>query len=95
MTNEQSTELLALMADQIRATDRLTDLIDKQFTQLIETLDNGCGRRAAKFDQSAGHLTEVATDKEPRLVKLENETPSNAELHRRVLALEEQSRRAS
>ncbi len=140
MTNEQATELLALMADQIKATDRLSETFEKQFTQLNETMLSGFVRMEDKFDvltgrvdhlagrvdhltgevqelktdvrdikveaqvtnrrlqttfEQAGHLTEVATDKETRLVKLENEAPSNAELHRRVLALEEQFRRAS
>ena len=40
-------------------------------------------------------LTEADTAQETRIVKLEAETPSNAELHQRLLAVEEQLRRAS
>ncbi|RZK30353.1 MAG: hypothetical protein EOO57_17920 [Hymenobacter sp.] len=51
-------------------------------------------RLDATFDQ-AGRLTEETAGQQTRLRQLEVEEPSNAELHRRVLALEEQMRRAS
>ncbi|RZK10003.1 MAG: hypothetical protein EOO56_29710, partial [Hymenobacter sp.] len=145
MTNEQAAELLALMADQLKATDRMSETFEKRFTQLNETMLNGFVRMEDKFDaltgrvdhltgrvdhltvemrevktdirdmkgdireikteaqitnrrlqatfEQAGHLTEVATGQQGRLRQLETEEPSNAELHRRVLALEEQFRR--
>jgi len=165
MTNEQASELLALMADQLKATDRQTELVDKRFTQLTETMLNGFVRLEDKFDKKtdiladeirgtnqridkltdrvdnltdrvdnltdrvdslteevrevksdvrdikeearvtnrrlsatfaqAGRLTEENTDKDQRLHQLETEEPTNAELNRRVLALEEFMRRAS
>ena len=51
-------------------------------------------RLDATFDQ-AGRLTEETTGQQTRLRQLETEEPTNAELHRRVLALEEQMRCAS
>ncbi|HET9503824.1 MAG TPA: hypothetical protein VFO93_09795 [Hymenobacter sp.] len=133
MTNEQATELLALMADQIKATDRLSETFEKRFTQLNETMLNGFVRMEDKFDaltgrvdhlteevrevkedirdikaeaqvtnrrlsatfDQTGRLTEENTSQQTRLRQLEAEEPTNAELHRRVLALEEQMRRAS
>ncbi|NML64891.1 hypothetical protein HHL22_06695 [Hymenobacter sp. RP-2-7] len=144
MTNEQATELLALVADQLKATDRLNETFNRRFEQLTEVVLNGFVRLEDKFDkkidvltgrvdvltdhvdvltdemrevkadvrdikseaqttnrrlqatfEQTGKLTESNTDKEARIVKLETEAPSNAELHRRLLALEEQMRRAS
>ena len=167
------------MADQLKATDRQTELVDKRFTQLTETMLNGFVRLEDKFDKKtdiladeirgtnqridkltdrvdnltdrvdnltdrvdnltdrvdnltnrvdslteevrevksdvrdikeearvtnrrlsatfaqAGRLTEENTDKDQRLHQLETEEPTNAELNRRVLALEEFMRRAS
>jgi len=174
------------MADQLKATDRQTELFDKRFTQLTETMLNGFVRLEDKFDKKtdiladeirgtnqrvdkltdrvdnlagrvdnltdrvdhltdrvdhltdrvdnltdrvdnlteevrevkndvrdikaetqvtnrrlsatfaqAGRLTEENTDKDQRLHQLETEEPTNAELNRRVLALEEFMRRAS
>ena len=151
MTNEQATELLALVADQLKATDRLTETFERRFTQLTEVMLNGFIRLEDKFDKKtdilaqeirgtnqrvdyltervdhltsevqevkievqsikaeaqvtnrrlnatfdqAGRLTEEATDNNQRLRILETEEPTNAELHQRVIVLEEFMRRAS
>lgn len=61
MTNEQATELLALMADHIKATDRLNETFERRFTQQHETMLNGFLRMEDKFDALLGrvdHLTE-------------------------------------
>jgi uncharacterized protein YoxC len=58
MTNEQATELLALMADQIKATDRLSETFERRFTQLNETMLNGFVRLEDKFDKKTDILAE-------------------------------------
>ena len=58
MTNEQATELLALMADQLKATDRQTELFDKRFTQLTEVVLNGFVRLEDKFDKKTDILAD-------------------------------------
>lgn len=58
MTNDQATELLALMADQIKATDRLSETFERRFTQLNETMLNGFLRLEDKFDKKTDILTD-------------------------------------
>ena len=58
MTNEQATELLALMADQIKATDRLSETFERRFTQLNETMLSGFVRLEDKFDKKTDILAE-------------------------------------
>ena len=58
MTNEQATELLALMADQIKATDRLSETFERRFTQLNETMLSGFVRLEDKFDKKTDMLAE-------------------------------------
>ena len=58
MTNDQATELLALMADQIKATDRLGDTFERRFTQLNETMLNGFVRLEDKFDKKTDILAD-------------------------------------
>ena len=58
MTNEQATELLALMADQIKATDRLSETFEKRFTQLNETMLSGFVRLEDKFDKKTDILAD-------------------------------------
>jgi len=58
MTNEQATELLALMADQIKATDRLGETFERRFTQLNETMLNGFVRLEDKFDKKTDILAD-------------------------------------
>ena len=76
MTNEQATELLALMADQIKATDRLSETFERRFTQQHETMLNGFLRMEDKFDALLGrvdHLTEEVREvkSDVRLIKTE------------------------
>ncbi len=58
MTNEQATELLALMADQIKATDRLGETFERRFIQLNETMLNGFVRLEDKFDKKTDILAD-------------------------------------
>ena len=67
MTNDQATELLALMADQIKATDRLGDTFERRFTQLNETMLNGFVRLEDKFDKKTDILTDEVRATNQRL----------------------------
>ena len=97
-----------VLTDEVRATnqrvDKLIDRVDV-LTDRVDTLTNEVrevrieaqvtNRRLGATFEQAGRLTEDATGQQMRLHQLEAEEPTNAELHRRVLALEEQMRRAS
>ena len=58
MTNDQANELLVLIADQIKATDRLGETFERRFTQLNETMLNGFVRLEDKFDKKTDILTD-------------------------------------
>ena len=97
-----------VLTDEVRATnqrvDKLIDRVDV-LTDRVDTLTNEVrevrieaqvtNRRLGATFEQAGRLTEDATGQQMRLHQLEAEEPTNAELHRRVLALEEQMRRVS
>ena len=90
-----------VLTNEVRATNQRVDVLTNEVREVktevreIKTELQATNRRLnATFDQ-AGRLTEENTGQQTRLRQLETEEPTNAELHQRVLALEEQMRRAS
>ena len=92
---------ISQLTNEVRATNQRVDVLTNEVREVktevreIKTELQATNRRLnATFDQ-AGRLTEENTGQQTRLRQLETEEPTNAELHQRVLALEEQMRRAS
>jgi len=89
------------LTDEVHGTNQRVDVLIKELGEVkvdvhdIKADAQVTNRRlSATFDQTS-RLTEENTGQQTRLRQLEAEEPTNAELHRRVLALEEQMRRAS
>lgn len=110
LTNEvrATNERVDKLTEEVRTTngriDRLTTRVDYQTSRVdyvasrVEYLTDGTSairrRVDATFDQT-GRLTEQNSTKEQRLHQLKTEELTNAELNRRIIALEEFMQRAS